>query len=55
MRRCNECKDGIFSKTCKNQIKENEEFEANLSLPKKKLLLILVIRFLIRMDKMIYL
>ena len=36
MRRCNECKDEILCKTCDNQINENTEFEANLSLLKRE-------------------
>ena len=34
-RQCNECKDGILCTTCNNQITENKEFEANLSLLKR--------------------
>ena len=33
-RQCNECKNGKLCTTCNNQIKENKEFEANLSLLK---------------------
>ena len=36
MRQCNSCKDGILCTTCNNQINENKEFEANLSLSKRK-------------------
>ena len=35
MRGCNECKDGILRITCKNQVNENKEFEANLILLKQ--------------------
>ena len=36
MRFCNECKDEILCTTCKNQINENKELEANLNLLKRK-------------------
>ena len=36
MRQCNECKDEILCVTCNNPINENKEFEANLSLLKRK-------------------
>ena len=35
MRHCNTCKDGVLCITCKNQTKENKEFEANLNLLKR--------------------
>ena len=35
MRRCNECKDGILSTTCNNELYGNKEFEADLNLLKK--------------------
>ena len=35
MKQCNECKDGILCTLCINQINENKEFEANLSLLKR--------------------
>ena len=36
MRQCNECKDEILLVTCNNRIDENNEFEANLNLLKRK-------------------
>ena len=36
MRQCNVCKDGLLCSTCNNQINENKEFEANLSLLKRE-------------------
>ena len=36
MRHCNACKDGTLCVTCKNQINENKEFEANLNLIKRE-------------------
>ena len=36
MRRCKECKDGIICTLCKNQVNENKEFEAKLSLIKRQ-------------------
>ena len=37
MRRCNECKNGIFYNEYINQINETNEFEANLNEIKKQL------------------
>ena len=36
MKRCDEFKDIILSATCNNRINENEEFDANLNLLKRK-------------------
>ena len=36
MRRSDEGEDGIFCMTCDNQVNENKEFEANLTLLKRK-------------------
>ena len=36
MRPCNACKDGMLCTTCKNQITENKELEANLKLLKRE-------------------
>ena len=36
MRQCNECKDRILSTTCNYQIKENEEFDSNSNLSKRR-------------------
>ena len=36
LRRCNECKDGMLCTTCKNQVHENEKFEAKLNDLKRK-------------------
>ena len=35
MRRCDECKDVRFCMTCNNQVNENKEKEANISLLKR--------------------
>ena len=36
MRQCNVCKDGLLCSTCKSQINDNKEFEANLNLLKRE-------------------
>ena len=36
MKQCSACKDGILCTTCKNQINENKEFEANLNELKRR-------------------